>query len=227
MCHEKVSEILNNLDTFHAAYYETETFRGPSLYFHLKALDCRNCCDAFAEASYAMLNSWGMHRMGPGGSKMKYFDVYKSSLNHIWPLVLDAARFSSKTLSEVQWKHLKEIFCGIDVMTSGTSLVGNSKIMAHALPHLIPPIDREYTLTYLYGNGNIRNDKSWEWSRLRQIVSTFFYPIIDATEFLQARKHWNVREFPWDTSPLKSADNLVIGARKHHSKGKQEPPVSP
>lgn len=55
--------------------------------------------------------------------------------------------------------------------------VGNSKVIAHALPKLTAPIDREYTLTFLFGDGQIRNDKQAEWTTLRHILQHFFYPV--------------------------------------------------
>ena len=151
MCHASTTDILDNLDAFHAAYYGADTFGGPSFYFHLRALDSRNCCDAFAEASYAMLVSWGMHRMGPRGAKMKDFDPYRASLNRVWPKIQQAAQFSPSEMDETEWLNLKDIFLSIDVMASGKLLVGNSKVMAHALPHIVPPIDGSYTLKYLCG----------------------------------------------------------------------------
>jgi hypothetical protein len=229
MCHTKITEILNNLDLFHAAYYEAdepETIRDPSLYFHLRALDCRNSCDAFAEYSYATLVSWGMHRPGAGGPKMKYFDSYKDSLKRLWPKNQQAAQFDPPKMDEDkwQWLHLKELFDGIDVMASKTFLVGNSKVMAHALPHLIPPIDRLYTLNYLYGNSDIQNDKEKEWEKLKEIVTAFFLPITREEPFKEKYVAWSQKQhdFPWDTSPLKVVDNLLIGAVKNAKKGEQD-----
>lgn len=217
MRHKNASEILNNLDSFHSAFYEADTFRCPSLYFHLRALNCRKRCDKFAEASYATLVSWGMDRPGANGSKMKYFDSYKTSLKRLWPKFRQAAQFDPLRMDDEKWLLLKDLFDGIDVMASGTSLVGNSKVMAHALPHLIPPIDRSYTLKFLYGNCNIQNDKKLEWEKLKEIVVTFFLPITREETFKEKYQTWsrNQRDFPWDTSPLKVVDNLLIGAVKH------------
>ena len=221
---EKVPEILEKLDLFHSAYYEAGTFTGPSLHFHLRALDCRNCCDTFAEASYAALVSWGMHRPGPRGSKMKDFDLYKASLNRLWPKIQLAAQFDPLQMDEDKWPLLKHLFENIEVMNSETLLVGNSKVMAHALPHLIPPIDREYTLNYLYENSNIQNDKEKEWEKLKEIVTTFFLPITREELFKEKYEAWsrNQHDFPWDTSPLKVVDNLLIGAMKNKKKGEPD-----
>ena len=44
--HDRVADILANAERYHSAYYQAETFRGPSLYFHQRALQTRespNC----------------------------------------------------------------------------------------------------------------------------------------------------------------------------------------
>ena len=41
----QISSILENAERYHSAYYAAETFRGPSLYFHLRSLDTRQSSD--------------------------------------------------------------------------------------------------------------------------------------------------------------------------------------
>jgi hypothetical protein len=157
-----------------------------------------------------------MHRPGAGGAKMKYFDFYKDSLSRLWPKIQEAAQFDPFQMDEDKWRLLKDLFKNIDVMKTNTLLVGNSKVMAHALPHLIPPIDRTYTLNYLYGNTNIENDPEKEWEKLREIVTTFFLPVTRDESFKEKYAAWSQKQhdFPWDTSPFKVVDNLLIGAVK-------------
>lgn len=101
-------------------------------------------------------------------------------------------------------------------MASGTSIVGNSKVMAHMIPNIVTPIDREYTLKYLKGNTNIENGIDDEWKLKKEIISEFFIPITKNTEFLKKANNWisNQANYPWDTSIFKIIDNLIIGARK-------------
>src|SRR6476660_1425763 len=79
---DRVSELLANADAWHEAYSRAETFGGPSLYFHRRALDTRRSPASLQhlEYVYATLASWGMHRMGAGGSKMRAFDVFRDSV---------------------------------------------------------------------------------------------------------------------------------------------------
>ena len=82
MFEDKRKLLLNNLDSSHKMYYQEEIFSGPSLYFHIKSLSFaeKQDCTGFADSVYATLASWGMHRMGPNGSKMNDFEIFFGSL---------------------------------------------------------------------------------------------------------------------------------------------------
>jgi hypothetical protein len=210
--------LLQSLDVARAAYYRAGTFGGPSLYFHLRALEAGKDADfvRFAESVYALLAAWGMDRMGRGGSKMREFEDFETSLKPLWPGVLRLQQATPENLGESGWRDLREVFCGIRCMATGTSLVGNSKVMAHALPNLVAKVDREYTLRFLFGSTNIADDLEREWEKLRLILRAFFYPVVRTEPFKLKGKEWQAKraEFRWDTSPLKIADNLVIGLLK-------------
>lgn len=210
--------LLQALDAAHAAYYKSGVFGGPSLFFHHHALRAGRAgdLDQFAESVYALLSAWGMHRMGRGGSKMCEFAAFRTSLESLWPTVLSLQQASPADLDQRGWRDLSEIFRGIRCMATKTALVGNSKVMAHALPNLVPPVDREYTLKFLFGNGNITNDLDWEWQKLETILRGFFHPVVESELFNSRASEWLAKpnDFRWDTSPLKIVDNLVIGLMK-------------
>ena len=71
----KVGDLLDNAEKYHQAYYrafrDAETFGGPSLHFHRRALATRHSPgdSAHLEYVYATLAFLRMHRMGKGGSK--------------------------------------------------------------------------------------------------------------------------------------------------------------
>lgn len=218
MFDDQRNNLLGAVDAAHDKYYRAEIFGGPSLHFHLRSLEAVRArdFDRFAEYVYAVLASWGMHRMGPGGSKMREFDQFRASLQAVWPT---ATRLQDKTpgnLTEADWSDLKTIFSEIRCMASGASLVGNSKVMAHLMPHLIPPVDREYTLKFLFGNGQFTNGIDVEWKKLVQVLEGFFYPVVRSPLFLEKAETWlaDNDRFRWDTSYLKILDNLVIGYSK-------------
>jgi hypothetical protein len=218
MFDDQRNRLLAALDEAHEAYYRAAVFAGPSLYFQLRTLEAARAQDfeRFVEYLYAVLASWGMHRMGPGGSKMGEFGEFHSSLKIVWPIALSLKEKTPSSLTESDWSGLREVFCGIRCMASGTSLVGNSKVMAHLLPKLVPPVDREYTLKFLFGRGDITNGIDIEWKKLRQVLEGFFYPIGQSSVFQPKAKEWLdlPDRYKWDTSPLKIVDNLVIGLSK-------------
>jgi hypothetical protein len=218
MFDDQRNRLLRSLDEAHAAYHQAELFSGPSVHFHLRSLQAAHAQDfeRFAEYVYATLASWGMHRMGPGGAKMGDFEGFRSSLRDVWPSARVLQQKTPANLTECDWATLKTVFCGIRCMASGTSLVGNSKVMAHLLPNLIPPVDRAYTLTFLFKHSRIKNGKESEWKTLVQILDGFFYPVVRSPLFQKKAQEWLAQSnrSNWDTSELKIVDNLLIGLLK-------------
>jgi len=144
----QVRKVVQNARRYHSDFIKARRFTGPSLYFHRRAVATAGGrhMEKHLEYVYAAVTSWGMHRMGPKGAKMVDFDEFRQSAIHLKP-VLDAAReLTLSHVEEMDWPLVERIFRGINVMKSGPVLVGNSKVMAHMLPHLAPPIDRAYTL---------------------------------------------------------------------------------
>jgi hypothetical protein len=214
MFEQKIAEVLKCMEAAHENYYSDAIFGGPSYFFHRKALDmaAEDDCAGFSEAAYAMLASWGMHRMGPRGSKMRDYGPFAASIADLWPSMMQLRQKSPELINDQDWQTIRGIFFDLRVMQSKSSLVGNSKVMAHALPNLIPPVDRQYTLTFLFGNGNIDNGLENEWAMLRNALKGFFYPLLMEASFTEKVGEWMRNErFSWDTSPLKIIDNLLIG----------------
>jgi hypothetical protein len=221
---DKVRDILGNAPAYRARFLAADTFRGPSLYFHERALATRRepASVTHLEYVYATLVSWGMHRMGRGGSKMKPFAAFRASVEVLEPDIRAAQHFTPQSMDEERWNHLGAIFVRLDAMESLTSIVGNSKVLHHMLPDIIPPIDREYTLRYLRGNTMIVNDPIAEWRVMRGIVEGFFVPLVLNEQFAAQAAQWiGERTCPWETSPMKVIDNLVIGGRKAQLAGQR------
>src|SRR6185436_13516556 len=122
---DRVGELLANADAWHEAFNRAETFGGPSLYFHRRALDTRSSPASLQhlEYVYATLASWGMHRMGAGGSKMRAFDAFRDSVGPLTQKILSAQGFRPAAMDEPAWATLKAIFSGLRIMASSTSLV--------------------------------------------------------------------------------------------------------
>ena len=65
--------------------------------------------------------------MGSGGSKMREFDEFQSSLNGIRSEALQLQGKKPSELADADWNSLRNVFCGIRCMASGTWLRGQLK----------------------------------------------------------------------------------------------------
>lgn len=131
-----------------------EDFGGPSVYFHQQALiECRHnfLSNRHIEMIYATLSSWGMHRMGQTKTKMVSFDIFKSSIMKM-ASDLEDLRFLSLTqfdyIPNDLLEKIQHICFRLQVSISNSKIVGNSKALAHIIPNLAPPIDRQYSIRF-------------------------------------------------------------------------------
>jgi len=210
-----VSDLIDNCDNYHQQYYDNKKFTGPSYHFHLRALTASE--SEKPEMTYAMLVSWGMHRMG-GGAQM---NDYKTFADSVTATLDDIQKFKTKKLediSENEMIQLKTIFDTLNPMHSNKKVVAVSKILAHYLPNLIAPIDNEYTFQFIGEEpGKINSPRNWtEFELFKDIHLKLFKPVVADNSFkLKATKWLNITDFPWDTSFPKIVDNLIIGKIRH------------
>ena len=192
---ERVNNLLKKSTLYHRKYYSEKIFGGPSLYFHKKALIKS---EQQYEYIYAALTSWGMHRLGKGGAKMTDFDTFKTSLKAIKSDVKRLRNKRLENLKEKEFMLLEKVFKSIKVMKTKTKIVGNSKVMAHLLPKLVPPIDREYTFHYLMRSKSIANDIDKEWVIYKTFIREFFQKIACDKKFKRYSKKWlkNKKKYP-------------------------------
>lgn len=145
---------------------------------------------------------------------MRGFEVFRESVEALQQRITAAQAYTPEEIGGEAWANLRSMFAGIKIMASGTTLVGNSKVMHHMLPNIVPPIDREYTLHHLRGNTMFANDIDREWQMMRDMIEGFFMPLATHTEFRSKAERWVAEKRPWDTSVMKIVDNLLIGAKK-------------
>jgi len=152
--------------------------------------------------------------MGTGGSKMLEFSEFATSVKLIKNEINEAKKMDCYSITDEDWTLLEKIFKNIKVMKSKTTLVGNSKVMAHLLSNIVPPIDRQYTLNYLKGNTQIINNLDEEWLLMKEIIQSLFIPIATDNSFQMKANDWMSKQhqFVWDTSFFKIIDNLIIGS---------------
>ncbi|GEM_PF-687838 len=185
---DKIEDIKNNAETYHAKFYKHFPFSGPSLYFHRRSLETRSflrhSCDSpefiqHLEYVYATLASWGMHRMGRGGPKMVEFESFRESICAVKDLIVELQEVTLDNINNTTWDNLREVFIGINIMQSGSKLVGHSKVMAQMIPNMIPPIDREHTLRYLRGNTLVPSSTDRQWRLMKEIISMFYITLLN------------------------------------------------
>lgn len=172
--------------------------------------------DAFLENLYAVLTAWGMHRMGPGGSKLKEFSEFKKNLkNRKLANTLEKLKsYSIENLNDIGLKEVKDLvkreLSGINIMASGSWLVGNSKLFHHLLPTLMPPIDRNHTLKHM-GKSSVPKNKERQIELLCEVVEMYLNYYRKYKEII---KKLIPKKRSFDTSIIKIIDNAIVGSKE-------------
>lgn len=143
---------------FDGAYEQFCAFGGPCVYFHRECLAAGEAdflSNRHIEMLYATLTAWGMHRMGDSDTaktKLTEWDQFRDSLLSgraaLEPLRdADLLKLSEDDYSKAV-STLSPYYRALRLSVSGATIVVNSKALYHLLPHLIPPIDRQYTIRF-------------------------------------------------------------------------------
>lgn len=192
-------------------------FSGPSVYFHQRAIGVRRqhasaasllADDRFLEYVYAMLPSWGMHRMGSQAAKVTEFSQFAASLrsavpviDQLWPLditSLDTAGTAAAARSAWQ------VIAAIRASTSDTQIVAGTKTLHHVLPDLIPPIDRQYTFRFFSGQKQVPSGDQRAFLEWFPYLAEIGRRCCDAIEIAVNRRG------PMATGPAKVIDNARL-----------------
>ena len=150
-----------------------KVFTGPSLYFHQEAIKVarlrkyegneeeRFLGKRHLEMIYAVLPSWGMHRMGKGKKKedeeeetqktaaVKEYKGFKQIIEDHKPELKELSRQKISDVNVDLVDKIVELMFDIQVSTTNSYLVSSSKTLHHIFPNLVPPIDREYSLRFM------------------------------------------------------------------------------
>lgn len=153
------NDLINNLKHYYnRSLVVMKEFGGPSIYFHVQSVkeqEAHFLSDRHVEMIYATLASWGMHRMGdPENTKAKMEDFHKfkqsivnqrKELQKFIPLRIESCTGEQYA---AYLDEIKEIYHALSVSISKATIVAHSKTLAHLLPNLISPIDRQYTIRF-------------------------------------------------------------------------------
>jgi len=152
-------DLIENIrDYYQKSLTVLKEFGGPSIYFHTQCIKEKKnsfLSKRHIELIYATLTAWGMHRMGdPEITKTKLveFDVFIASILQSQNVFEELRDHRMECISLDEYNHILDKlhlpYNTLQVSISEASIVANSKTLAHLLPDLIPPIDRQYTIRF-------------------------------------------------------------------------------
>ena len=218
----RIKELCDNFEFYLRRFDELNPFTGPSVYFHLKTLGRLNSLGLskaledrlFFEYLYATLASWGMHRMGPKGAKLVEFADFMETLQRQKSKILNLRRVKLTQVREEElnriMNRLWEILSNLRISSSETQLIAGSKALHHLLPDLLPPIDRQHTLRFVYGyNPTYGSEEQW-FKRAYSCLWRIGFRKRDVIP------QWVGKGF--HTSETKVIDNAIIGYVKTRMK---------
>ncbi|MDA8338609.1 MAG: hypothetical protein M0Z70_04840 [Nitrospiraceae bacterium] len=215
-------------------------FGGPSIYFHIQAIKeqaINFLSDRHVEMIYATLASWGMHRMGdPEETKAKMVDftIFKQSLLDQRDKLKNFADLKMDTCTVKEYENyiqeLKEIYYGLKVSISDATIVAHSKALAHILPELIPPIDRQYTIRFFtQDNKNFFSDSgNYRTVNVPKDMDAQFKAFCKYTGKIKALldrcdcQMFQIDKNSFNTSNPKIMDNLIMAFVKDVPKPKKK-----
>lgn len=141
------------------------------------------------------------------------YTKFVDSMKALVPAIIGLQKKSIMGLELSDWEALRKTFLGINVMRTRTILVGHSKVLAHYLPHLVGPVDREYTLQFLKGSTYCPDSPERQAQLFLEILHDFYHVVGTNSSYLALASPWVAVNTTWDTSILKTVDNLVIRAK--------------
>lgn len=214
---DRVAELCAGFAGFLDAFEAQRRFTGPSVHFHEKTLGRLVSYaspgtavqdDEFVDLIYATLTAWGMHRLGPGGAKLTEIDRFRAGLRRHSRAIdgLAGLRLEEVPPDEVDAisTRLWRIVDDLDSSATGTTLVAGTKVLHHVLPELVPPMDREYTLQFFFGNKVLGMGSEAAFKQLFPLFCRIARECATKTEAARGRRLMS------QTTP-KIIDNAIVG----------------
>ena len=213
---KRIADLRIGFEGYVRLFGASERFTGPSWYLHRKTLAIRAQHgdvtslledDAFFDALYATLTAWGLHRMGPGNTRLRELGQIRDSirsqatlLEELAPLDITAIGVADRSMVvEKVWS----VLSALRVSVAAAQIVANSKALHQLLPMLVPPIDREYTYRFFCGRTMLSIQE-------RAAFSEVFTRLLSVAAECSSVIGTLLGE-SWNTSPAKVVDNAVVG----------------
>lgn len=210
---------------YHDAFIRYNPFDATDLYYHREALEAADW-DRKLEMIYAAVAASRRVRMNPLDSAMCSYPVFKNSLDAYRQEISNTWNWTVfDNLYPDQWKFISELYDNIRVMDSKMQLAGNTIAMSYLLPNVIVPIDLPHTIRMLRGKtimGKSTELQKWWFEKITKFVMTGIAhcdqiePIFDT-----------LPENDWDTSDLKTIDNLIMGYTFYHQHAENQTTKEP
>lgn len=195
-----------------SGFVKDDFFTGPASYFPRVALEYgkRNfLSDRHIEMIYATLTAWGMHRLSKTGPKLPDFKHFKC---HILHCKTELIKLKDVRIEDVPGEQKDSLFSELEELVfnkihaseTNSQIVASTKTLAHILPNLIPPMDREYTAKYFGINMDSDNHKE---ELFRKVMDAMWEIYQDKTVCEKALKY--NQKYPYVSLP-KLFDNAII-----------------
>jgi hypothetical protein len=161
---------------------------------------------------------------------MKKFSVFKQSLISQIDRLSKFRGLKMSESNEEQYcsylDNLKATYESLHVSESNSMLVANSKTLAHILPHLIPPIDRQYTIRFFTQDNKEFFNNAGKYKQLRfpkvsedQFANFKDYCFRIKRMFDRCDRHiFKLESDTFNTSYPKIMDNVIMAFVKGVSK---------
>jgi hypothetical protein len=220
---ERVCNLIDLFGGYCDEFNKTNLFSGPSIYFHNKTISQlrKHQCPSgalqdkeFYESLYATLTAWGLHRMGPGKTKLVDFEQmvasFQSLSTHIKQLEgLQIWNLAPEQVEETK-KMIWNVIASLQIGIGQTRIVSGSKALHHLLPELVPPIDREYTLRFFFNHKTLNQGGEAEF---HEMYPHFHRIAVSCRGQIDARLGKGM-----NTSFTKVIDNAIVGYVIRHRK---------
>ena len=164
--------------------------------------------EIFFDYLYATLTAWGMHRMGPGNTKLTDITILKESFKKQKDKIEFLSKYEIDSISNEDVSYITskiwELLDKLEISISKTKIVAGSKALHHLFPNLIPPIDREYTIRFFYNHKNLNQDNN---KTFKEIYPYFIKIAKSCKNDIEKQKG----KAPMATSKTKIIDNAIVG----------------
>ena len=216
--HTRINDIVSNFNAYLEVFEDSNLFTGPSVYFHNKVLEQMRQHntpvealedDQFFDYLYATLTAWGMHRMGPGNTKLVNMSDLKETFHKQKERIRDIQSITICQVPQTDVSALTlqiwEILDGLQIGIGKTKIVASSKALHHLLPSLVPPIDREYTLNFFFNNKTLKQEGGDEF---KEIYPHFQDIAVKCRSKIIPQLYQGMK---MNTSETKIIDNAIVG----------------